>query len=166
MNLNRYLRDDLVDLDFRPDLPELDPEMSAERRLWVVKEAVLVGLASLLSRGGRVGSERKLQQDLLFREKKATTAVGMGVAIPHIRTLQAKELVLAVAICREGVEFDSIDGAPVRLFVPMVTPPYEDKIYLRVLKRLAEMFADETFLEEVLAVEEPGEVIRLLTRHT
>src|SRR5262249_36744003 len=141
-----------------------NPEEHPEKRLWRVKEAVLTELARLLAASGRVGSESKLFQDLLFRERKATTGIGSGVAVPHIRTLQARGLLLAVGVSHEGIEFDAVDGEKVQIFVAMVTPPYEDKLYLRVLKSLGTAFSASDVKSALLSATSPGEVIRVLSR--
>lgn len=163
MNLTRFLREELIDLDLQPEFPELDPEVSEDKRLWATKEAFLKSLAEVLARSERIGNKKKLFQDLLFRERKASTAIGGGVSIPHIRTMQAKELILGVAVYRDGVEFDAADGEPVYVFCPIVTPPYEDRTYLRVVKKLAEAFRTGDTRASLLEIDRPGEVIRLLS---
>ncbi len=163
MKLTRFLREDLIDLNLQFEIPDLDPEASPEKRMWASKESALKALAELLTGSGRIGNKKKLFQDLLFRERKATTGIGEGVAIPHIRTMQAKELVMGFAVYREGVAFDAVDDEPVFIFCPIVTPPYEDKTYLRILKRLAELFNTEGVKEQLLEIDDPGKVIRFLS---
>jgi mannitol/fructose-specific phosphotransferase system IIA component (Ntr-type) len=164
MSLARYTREESISTDLRLDLPEPDPEESPEKALWRTKEAVLRGMARLLAASGRVGSENKLFQDLLFREKKASTGIGGGLAIPHIRTVQAKELIVAVALSKEGVDFEAVDRQKVQVFVSMVTPPYEDKLYLRVLKSLGNAFSAPGVKASLLEAKNAGEVIRVLSR--
>jgi mannitol/fructose-specific phosphotransferase system IIA component (Ntr-type) len=162
MNLRRFLRPDLVKLrlDTRWEEPE-EPPANVAKRIAETKEAVVHELARLLSASSRVGNESKLFTDLWNREKKATTAIGNGLAIPHVRTMQAKELILAVALSREGVPFDAPDGEPARVFLAMVAPPYEDTLYLRCLKQISTMFSQEGMVDRLLAAEDVHEVLRL-----
>jgi mannitol/fructose-specific phosphotransferase system IIA component (Ntr-type) len=164
MSLARYTCEESISTDLRLDLPEPNPEEHPDKALWRTKEAVLRELARLLAATGRVGSESKLFQDVLFREKKASTGIGGGIAIPHIRTLQAKELIVAVALSRDGIEFDAMDRQKVNVFVAMVTPPYEDKLYLRVLKSLGNAFSAPGVKQSLLAAKNSGEVLRILSR--
>jgi mannitol/fructose-specific phosphotransferase system IIA component (Ntr-type) len=88
--------------------------------------------------------------------------LGHGVAVPHIRSLQAKEFVLGFARSKQGYEFDSPDSEPVHLFFFMAAPPYDDSLYLKAFKSIAELLHDETFRSELMTIESPGEVIRAI----
>ncbi len=162
MNLSRYLTEDLVKLEMTTEAEPQPENGSVEKWRLRTKEAVLSELVELLDAGSRVGNRSKLLLDFVNREKKATTGIGLGVAIPHIRSMQAKEFMLAFARSREGYEFESLDGQPVHLFFVMAAPPYDDNMYLRAFKSLAEMLQHAEFREELMTVKSPGEVIRAL----
>lgn len=162
MNLSRYLTEDLVKLEMTTEAEPQPENGSVEKWRLRTKEAVLSELVELLDAGSRVGNRSKLLLDFVNREKKATTGIGLGVAIPHIRSMQAKEFMLAFARSREGYEFESLDGRPVHLFFVMAAPPYDDNMYLRAFKSLAEMLQHAEFREELMTVKSPGEVIRAL----
>ena len=179
MRLNRFLKEDGVDLDFRPELPEPSEEEAlaaaedpdappSPRQLWAQKEAILDALVTLLEASGNVSNRRKLLQDLVNRERRATTGLGSGFALPHVRTAQAKGFAMAVGVVRgEGLAFDSVDGEPVRLFIAMVAPAYDDRFYVKVERDLAAAFASgPELLEELLAASSPGELVRILARAT
>jgi mannitol/fructose-specific phosphotransferase system IIA component (Ntr-type) len=176
MRLTRYLKEEQIDLDFSPELPER-PEVEdgqdaphPDRLLWADKEAILSALVTLLERSGSVSNRKKLLGDLVNRERKATTGLGRGIALPHVRTPNAKGFAIAIARAPEpGLDWQAVDGEPVRLFVAMVAPNYDDKFYLRVEQSLAAAFArgeDEGWglREELLEATEAGEVVRLLAR--
>ena len=129
-----------------------------------------LALVELLEPSGRITNPRKCLTDLRNREAKASTAMRLGIAMPHVRTAQAKDFVFGVAIVPEpGLWFDAIDDMPVRIFFPMVAPTYKDRYYRKVEKELAEAFLREPddfeggLREQLLACEEPGEVIYLLS---
>jgi PTS system fructose-specific IIC component len=123
---------------------------------------VIEELVELLDSSYRIGNRSKLLIDFINREKKATTAIGHGVAVPHIRSMQAKDFMLAFARSAEGYEFDAPDGKPVHLFFVMAAPPYDDSLYLKAFKSLAEMLRYEQFREELLNMESPGEIVRVM----
>jgi mannitol/fructose-specific phosphotransferase system IIA component (Ntr-type) len=119
-------------------------------------------LVELLENGSRVGNRTKLLNDFVNREKKATTGIGHGVAIPHIRSLQAKDLMLAFARSAAGYDFESLDEKPTHLFFIMAAPPYDDSLYLKVFKTLSQMLQHQSFRDELMQVGSPGEIIRAM----
>jgi PTS system fructose-specific IIC component len=163
MRLSRYLTPELVELNLDSlvnlDFPE---EMSAQRVVRETKERVVGALVDLLDRSGKVRNSRRLFRDLHNREKKATTGIGGGVALPHIRTVQVKEFVIAFARSEKGLEFEALDGEPVYIFFPMAAPPYDDTFYLRVYKSLADMLRFANAIQELRNAGDPHEIIRII----
>jgi fructose PTS system EIIBC or EIIC component len=81
--------------------------------------------------------------------------------IPHIRTMQAKELIIGVLRSTPGYDFESLDGMLSHIFVPMAAPPYDDTLYLRVFKSLAQIFSADGFYDRMMSAQQPYDVIRL-----
>jgi mannitol/fructose-specific phosphotransferase system IIA component (Ntr-type) len=178
VRIHRYLKEEMIDLDFDPErVPidewasdvETDEEPDAEptkRQLWEKKVRVLQSMVALLEKSGKIVNPSKCLTDLTHREKKATTGLGSGIALPHVRTLQARQFVMAVARAPEpGLWFDSVDEEPVRLVFCMVAPNHDDRFYLKMERALAQGFADPEgeLKERFLSVETPGEVVMLLS---
>ncbi len=189
MMLHRYLKETNIDLAFDPFAK---PKRSGNPRFFEEEEdeeeeegdgedveetpgqrfrkkvVILEHLVKLLEPSGKISNPKRCLTDLRNREAKATTAFGLGMAMPHVRTATAKDFSLGVAIVPEpGLEFDALDEEPVRIFFPMVAPRYKDRYYLKVERALAEAFADEddlSFRESLLAAESPGEVIFLMRK--
>jgi mannitol/fructose-specific phosphotransferase system IIA component (Ntr-type) len=166
MNISRLLDINLIKLrmETRLDADDEDdgdePSEKSSRQKRVDKEQVLDELVGILGRSERIGNRNKLLIDLVNRERKATTAIGHGIAIPHVRTMQAKELILGLGISQEGYDFDAPDGEPVKLFFVMAAPPYDDSLYLRVFKSLAEVLQFDYFRRRLLAAEAEYDIIR------
>ncbi|MGB8658526.1 MAG: PTS sugar transporter subunit IIA [Candidatus Zixiibacteriota bacterium] len=165
MDISRYLKPELIKLEMETQV-ECDPDcqLHPEKVLWTRKEAILSELADLLDRSGKVGNKKKLLLDFFNREKKATTGIGHGIAIPHIRTMQAKDFIMGLARSKGGYDFDSIDGGLVHLFFVMAAPPYDDTLYLKVFKTLAEILHFDYFREELLHASSEYEIIRAIKR--
>ena len=168
MDVGRYLREGLVKLEIEsepgPPPEDLEPTPQAlERRRWHFKEKVVAELAELFAASGEVRNEHKFYLDLLNRERKASTAIGEGLAVPHVRSMQPRKLVLCFARSVRGVDYFSPDGRPVHLFFGVAAPSYDDSTYLRLYKWLAGAFSREDWLHEALmSAAEPGEVIRII----
>lgn len=162
MNLARLLDPELIKLEMTTRIePPADGAAKTARQLRGDKEKILDELVGLLEMSGKVGNRTKLLTDFINRERKASTGIGHGIAIPHIRTYQARELVIGIGRSREGYEFDALDGQRVHLFFIMAAPSYgDDALYLRVFKALAEVLRFDYFRERLLTVESEYEIIR------
>ncbi len=163
MRLARYLKPEQIKLELAA-LPaeEVDEEAHPEKHKWALKDAVLEEIVTLLEASGKVPNRSKLLTDLKNRERKATTAVGGGIAFPHVKTMQIRELTLAFARSTPGIDFDAPDGAPVHLFVAIVCPPYEDANYAKVLGRVAETLSQPELRQQLLDATNEHEVIRVI----
>ncbi|MDF1545094.1 MAG: PTS sugar transporter subunit IIA [bacterium] len=162
MNLSRYMTEATVKLEMATEIEPLEEGASKVRWQQQVKEKVLDELISVLEAGNRVGNRTKLLIDYVNREKKATTGIGHGIAIPHIRSMQAKEFMMGFGRSTVGYDFDSLDQQPAHLFFIMAAPPYDDNFYLKAFKSLSEMLQFESVREELMQVNSPGEVIRIV----
>ncbi len=162
MNLSRYFTEDLIKLEMTTVIEPPGEDESLNRWRQHSKELIIEELVSLLEVGNRIGNRNKLLIDFINRERKATTAIGHGVAVPHVRSMQAKEFMIAFARSTEGYDFEALDGNPSHMFFIMAAPPYDDTLYLKVFKSLAEMLQYESFREELMSLQSPGELIRAL----
>lgn len=163
MNVAKFLKPELIKLDMETKV-EFDPEqnLSPQRKLWMVKDAILDELVDLLEKSGNVCNRKKLYNDLLNREKKASTGIGKGIAVPHVRTMQARDFVMGFARSREGYDFDAIDNGLVHLFFVMVAPPYDDNLYLKVFKGLAQVLQYDFLREKLISAEDEYEILRAI----
>jgi PTS system fructose-specific IIA component/PTS system nitrogen regulatory IIA component len=82
---------------------------------------------------------------ILKREELGSTGIGRGVAVPHTKHPSVERLVGAVAVSREGVDFDSLDGEKVFLFFLLISPPDRPGDHLRALENISRQLRDDTF---------------------
>ena len=166
MNILRFLRPECIrlELNTRP-LEPADDETAAQtaRRKTKEKEAVMAELAGLLAHSPDVVNPSKLLRDLAQREHNATTAIAPGVAIPHVRTLQARGFVLGFARAHDpGLHYGSLDGEPTRLFLLLAAPPYDDRTYLHTEREFARILMDEDAVDALLAAPDVQGVFQVL----
>ena len=130
---------------FTEDAVKLDLE--SETKGDVLRE--LVGLLALDPK-----SEETLYKTLKRRENLGSTGIGKGLAIPHCRSLVVSRLRLAYGRKKSGLDFDSIDGAPVHNFFLIIAPPLEvSNQYLPVLGKIAQFAKDPDVPGQLLALE-------------
>lgn len=167
MRLRRFLRTESIRLELRTKVlpPEEDGELSEDfdtagpvnvRR---VVESVLRELVELFAATGEVANERKLEREIIERERKAVTAIGNGLAIPHVRSLQVKTFLMCFARSSEGLPFNAPDHEPVRIFIGLAAPPYDDRTYLKVYRDLGRNLLDSSVLERLLEAQDASEVL-------
>lgn len=155
----------MIVLDFQSEQEPLPEEGPGDKVAQQNKEQILSDLVDILDSVGKTGNKSKLLIDFINRERKATTALGDGIAVPHIRTMQAKELIMVVARSKEGYDFDAPDGKKVHLFFMMAAPPYDDSLYLKVFKALSENLRYDQFRMELMEAEEPYDIIRAFRKY-
>lgn len=104
----------------------------------------------------------RLLQALLDREKLGSTSVGEGVAIPHGRLAGLPSLTAVLGRAPGGVEFRSVDGKPVRLFLALFAPENAAGLYVKVLARVSRLFRSPAFREAILAAPDAAAMLRLV----
>ncbi len=166
MNVLRFLHPECIKLDLDTVASEaVEDETDAQRdkRQQRDKEHVLEEIADLIDRSGLVVNRSKFLRDLTNRERKATTAVAPGIAIPHVRTLQVRAFVMGFARAQgEGIPFDSLDGEPTKLFFLLASPPYDDRTYLAVYRELALLIQDEDAFTALHEAKVPQDVFNVM----
>lgn len=90
--------------------------------------------------------------DLLDRERLQSTALGGGVAMPHVYHNQFQQVVLAVARCAEGIPFeDAPDGEPVRAIFLLLLPARRPELHITLLARLGRLVDRPDFMTRFMA---------------
>ncbi len=151
-------------LDLVPTEPaEAETPAQAARRLAADKEAAITELCALLGCSGQVNNLTRLTRDMINRERKATTAIAPGVAIPHVRSMQMRGFVMGFARARDpGIPFASLDGEPTRWFFLLASPPWEDRTYLQVYRELSTLIQDEEVMAGLMEAQTVQDVFNAL----
>lgn len=114
------------------------------------KAGVLRELAALVSENHPEIDGVRLVQALEDRERLNSTALGDGVAIPHGKLPGLKRVFAAFGRSPEGVEFQSLDGKPTRIFFLLVAPEDSAGAHLKALARISRLLKDEPFRKRLL----------------
>jgi len=85
------------------------------------------------------------------REEESTTGVGDGIAIPHAKGDFVTKPALISIVFKDGVEFDSLDGEPIKVLFLIAAPKSsgEDNAELEVLSRLSKLLMDSEFVSKL-----------------
>lgn len=79
------------------------------------------------------------------REEVLSTGIGNGVAIPHGKAASVPALALAAGVAPEGVDFDALDGKPVKLFFMLVGPDSAAGDHVKALSRISRLLRRDSF---------------------
>ena len=126
------------------------------------KGAALRELGSALFSGGRAKYREAVLDQLVRREALESTGVGLGVALPHARVPELKDLTCAVGVSRRGLDFRSLDSEPVFLVLLICYPPAKQSSYLNFVASVVTLVRDERRREELRKAESPKAVLELL----
>lgn len=95
--------------------------------------------------------EEDILKGLRDREALGSTGFGKGLAIPHCRLPAVPDFVVGIITVPEGVDFDSMDGHPVTLFVFIVAPERKSDEHIRLLSAISRVLRTAGVIEELLA---------------
>lgn len=127
------------------------------------KRGIIAELATRLvaETGGRL---EEVIQAVEERESVLSTGVGFGVAIPHARSSEVRELCIVSGVSAEPVPYDSIDGEPVRLFFLIVGPESSAGLHVKILSRIARLVRRDGVRRDLVEARTPDEFYHVLRR--
>ncbi len=128
------------------------------------RDGVIAELVDLLVRRGILAesSRASVLEAVNAREASQSTGLGSGVAIPHGLSAEVDDVVAALGIHPTGVEFEAIDGQPVRLVILLVVPPNMFQAHVRTLAGIARVLNDASLREMLLEAREAETVLEVL----
>ena len=119
------------------------------------KPEALAELVELLERAHGFQSDGEILDRVRKREDMMSTAIGLGVAIPHGKAGAVTRMAAACAVCPEGLDFGSDDGALTHLFVLFVSPENRATEHVRVLANISRLLKEESVRNELRAAASP-----------
>ena len=129
------------------------------------KEDAIRGLVCALKVAGVVAadSEDGIVAAILKREELGSTGIGNGVAVPHTKHASVGKLVAAVALVKDGVDFQSLDGKRVHIMFLLVSPPDRPGDHLRGLENISRHLRNQDFCNFLKQAKTKEDVLSLLT---
>ena len=126
------------------------------------KEAVITELVDLLDVKGLLLDRDIALDAVITRERIQSTGTGAGIAIPHGKCNAVKELVMAIGIAHEPIEFESIDGKPVTILILLVSPADQTGPHIQALATISRLMLNGEFRQQLEKVTCSDEVYELL----
>ncbi len=125
------------------------------------KDDAIKKIIELASKSGKILDKDKVTHTIFEREKLVSTGVGKGFAIPHGKTDSISDVVAAFAITKEPIDFDSIDGEPVRFIFLLIGKENLLNTHIKLLSRISRLMNKDEFREKLLDAKSPEEVLEI-----
>ena len=109
------------------------PELASQERDDVIRE-----LVTSLASAGSIAKDQvdKIAEQIIERENQGSTGIGKGIAVPHIKHESVKEIVGTIGCSPIGIDFSSLDKAPVFSVMLLLSPPNNPDRHLEAMESL------------------------------
>ena len=137
----------------------IDLNVKASSKKEVIEKAV-----KLMEHNGNIKDKQKYLELVIKREEEGSTGVGEGIAIPHGKGDVISKPGLAAMVIPDGVDFNSLDGKPVKLLFLIAAPNSKDNLHLEVLSRLSALLMNEKFKNDLLNAKTKEEFLEIIDK--
>ena len=128
------------------------------------RDEVIAELIQSLDKAGKLGKAEpdKIIRAVIKRENEASTGMGKGVAVPHVKYSDFNEVVAAVGRSAKGIEFDSLDKKPVYSVILLISPADESEQHLQAMENVFKHLQQEKFRKFLRQSQSVEEIVDLL----
>jgi nitrogen PTS system EIIA component len=135
------------------------PELKTRDRNGVIKE-----LVSALHKAGKLGKGNceEIVKAVIKRENEASTGMGKGVAVPHVKHKSVKDVIATIGQSSAGIDFSSLDKQPVYSVILIISPVDNPDKHLQVMEGVFKHLQEEKFRKFLRQSKETAEIEDLL----
>ena len=151
--------EDKVDVDVLKN--RLSPELVICDMAANTKDEAILELVDLISTSDSIVDKQLLLDDILQREEKMSTGMEHGIAFPHAKSDGVKHLTVAIGRKKSGIDFDSLDSLPARIFVLIASPKDETSPHLQVLSAVSGVLSQEENRNKIMEARNAEEILRV-----
>lgn len=137
----------------------IDLNVKASNKKDVIEKAV-----DLMEHNGNIKDKAEYLKLVMKREEEGTTGVGEEIAIPHGKGEVIAKPGLAAMVIPDGVDFESLDGKPIKLLFLIAAPDNKENVHLEVLSRLSTLLMDEKFRKELINAKTKEEFLKIIEK--
>ena len=167
--IDKWVNDKLTSSSLHPQITPINTQsiLSIPRIIFLScqnKRDALLTLADNIAAAPQVKNRQELSAEILKREELMSTAIGRGIAIPHVRLSSVTDLVVSVGICRADIiDFSPMDDEPVRLIIMIAASHNQHAYYLQTLSWFSAKLKNRELRDNLLKAQTPDEAYNLLT---
>lgn len=138
----------------------LDPRLIAFLDVDNRDEAIKT-LVTMIHETGKLQDKYAFYEAIIEREKIVSTGIGMGAAIPHAKLASYDDFFIAIGVLRKGLDWNALDGSPVRIIFLIGGPDDKQTEYLQILSKLTQLIKDDETRKKMLTLNSPEDIIKL-----
>ena len=127
------------------------------------KERIIEEMIDFLTASGKIREKKDALKAVIDRERKMSTGMQNGIAIPHGKTDKVDTLIAAIAVKKDGADFGSLDGQPSRIFVMTLSPDTRTGPHIQFLAEISRQLNDSAVREKILNATKPEDVLDALS---
>lgn len=129
------------------------------------KPTIIAEMIDMLVMDGKLPAELRdsARQAVMDREKRMSTGMQFGVAIPHGKLADFDSMVTSFAVKKEGIDFGSQDGLPSRIFVMTISSALRAGPHLQYLAEISRLLSVPAIREQILQAATAQEIVTILT---
>jgi PTS system fructose-specific IIC component/PTS system nitrogen regulatory IIA component len=129
------------------------------------KDEAFEELADAFCQAAKLDIREDILDAVRDRERKMSTGIQKGIAIPHGKTSAVDRVYGMLGISRNGIDYDALDGEPVYLLFMIIAPQTDTEKHLLVLKRLAELLQNPQFFTDLAAQTDASHVNGIIKKY-
>ncbi len=114
------------------------------------KREIITELVEALAKARLIEDVEAVVNVVMDREKLGSTGIGNGVAVPHGKLKNIKNIMCALGRSQNGVDFDAVDRSPVHIFFLVLAPEDSASLHLKVLSRITKILRDQSLRKKVI----------------
>ncbi len=125
------------------------------------KNQFLNDLIELIDKSGKLIDKDLALKDVNERESIMSTGVGKGIALPHAKTKSVNQSIAALIILKNPLNFDSLDGVPVKIAFMLLGPENNVSLHLRLLSKVSRLMNNDSFRNQLIECKRADDIIKL-----
>ena len=126
------------------------------------KAEVIDEMVDILYSAGKLNDKEEYKKAILKREAESSTGLEEGIAVPHAKTSAVKIPSIAFGLSKEGVDYNSLDGEPSKIFFMIAAPANAADTHIEVLSKLTTMLLEDEVREKLLNAKTQQDVLDTL----
>ncbi len=126
------------------------------------QNAAIDKLIELHTKVGNLNDAKAFKEAILAREAKGSTAIGMGIAVPHGKSSSVSKAGVTAMTVPAGIDYKSLDGKPSNLFFMIAAPDTAADTHLEVLSKLMTLLMDQNFSKKLVEAKTADEFLAII----
>ncbi len=130
------------------------------------RNGVIAELVSALDKAGKLGkgNREEITKAVIKREKEASTGMGKGIAVPHVKHPAVKDVVASIGLSSTGIDFSALDKQLVYSVILLISPANDPDKHLQAMENIFKHLQEEKFRKFLRQSHSPQQIEDLLRK--